>query len=61
MSQDYEDDFVVIDKKEYEKTKGKNLFEDLKNLWFVKDEDYDNASPEEKKRFDELKEETRKL
>ena len=61
MTQDYEDDFAVVDKKEYEKTKGKNLYEDLVNLGFISKEAYDKASPEEKKRFDELKEETRKL
>lgn len=52
----YEGDFVVIDKKEYEKIKGDNLYEDLVNMWFISEEDYENASPEVKKRYDELKE-----
>jgi hypothetical protein len=58
---DYEDDFVVVDKNIYDKTKWKNLFEDLKNLWIISDEDYENATPAQKKRFDELKDETRAM
>lgn len=57
--QQYEDDFVVIDKKEYEKVKGQNLYEDLVNLDIISEEDYKNASPEKKKRYDELKAETK--
>lgn len=51
----YEDKFVVVGKDDYEKSKWKNLFEDLENMGVISKEDYEKASPEEKKRYDELK------
>ncbi|NOZ43940.1 MAG: hypothetical protein GXP45_02145 [bacterium] len=59
--QPYSDAFVVIDKEEYEKAEGKNIFEDLKNLGIIDEDVYKNASPEEKKAYDELKNITREL
>ena len=69
----WESDFKIIDKNELEKMKEKweltldnekkieekewwNLRDDLIKLWFL---DYDNLNEEEKKIFDEMKDETR--
>jgi len=51
----YEDGFAIVDQKEYHKLDGKTLYDDLVNLGFISEEDYRKASPEEKKRYDELK------
>lgn len=61
----YEDDFAVVDKKDYDKqkkkTQGKNIYEDLINLNIISPEDYNNASDEQKKAYDELKAITKNL
>lgn len=51
-----EDDFVIIDKKDFKSTKKWNLKDDLINMGFL---DYENLSDGDKKVFDELDEETR--
>ncbi len=61
----YADDFAVVDKNSYDeykkKNQWKNIYEDLINLGIISEDDYNNASEEEKKAYDELRQISRDL